>query len=306
MKKPKRLLRVSLIVVTLLAMAAVPALAARPAATSPTLGQADSFAVLAGQAITNVPTSVIIGNVGLSPAAGSNYAGLTPIQVSGTIYAVDASGPAGVTGNNPGLVNQAKTDLVTAYNALSAGDNEACTENYGAIEKDLVGLTLVPGVYCANAFALSGVLTLDDTENANGVWIFRAELSTLITSAGVGARVQFLRGTGSSCNVWWRVASSATINSGTRFMGNILALTSIGIKTGATMSGRALARNGAVTLESNTISRICTAAAPPLAAPTAPPEVPEASSLLLMGSGLGGLATWLGWQRAKRGRAAKP
>jgi hypothetical protein len=308
MKTPARFLKVALAVVTLAALAGVPALsafAARPAATSPTLGNAASFAVLAGAAVTNVPISAITGDVGLSPAAGTNYAGLTPVQVSGTIYAVDATGPAGIAGNNPGLVNGAKTDLITAYDALSAGGNAACTVNYGAVVKDLVGLTLVPGVYCADAFALSGTLTLDDTGNANGVWIFRSELSTLITSAGGVARVRFLTGVASSCNVWWKVASSATLNTGTAFMGNVLALTSISMKTGASLAGRALARNAAVTLESNTISNICAAVPPPSRTP-APPEVPEASSFLLMASGLGGLATWLGWQRAKRGRAAKP
>jgi hypothetical protein len=306
MHKPASFLKVSLILVTLLAMALVPAsgaFAARLAATSPALGAAETFAVLAGTAITNIPTSSISGDVGLSPAAGSNYAGLTAAEVSGTIYAVGA-GPAGSV-INPALLTTAKTDLVSAFDALSAGANAACTVNYGAVVKDLVGLTLVPGVYCADAFTLSGTLTLNDTGNATGVWIFRSELSTLITSAGGVAKVQFLNGIGSSCNVWWKVASSATLNTGTAFMGNILALTSISMKTGASLAGRALARNAAVTLESNTVSRICAAAPLPARTP-APPEVPEASSFLLMASGLGGLATWLGWQRARRGKTGRP
>lgn len=111
------------------------------AATSPTLGNAASFAVLGGTAITNVPTSVISGDVGLSPAAGSNITGLTPAQVSGTIFAVDASGPGGTDGNNPTLVNNAKTDLVTAYNGLATGANATanCDAGYvfGAGNKDL-------------------------------------------------------------------------------------------------------------------------------------------------------------------------
>ncbi len=228
-----------------------------PDATSPTLGAANSFAVLAGTALSNIPTSAITGDVGLSPAAGTNYSGLTALQVMGTIYAVDATGPAGSV-NNPGLLTSAKAGLVAAFNALSAPPNVACTVDYGAVTKDLVGLTLVPGVYCADAFSLSGTLTLNDTGDPFGVWIFRSALSTLITTPGVGAKVQFLNGTGSSCNVWWKVASSATIGSGTTFIGNILALTSISLGTGASLNGRALARNGAVTLHSNTINRpIC-------------------------------------------------
>jgi len=76
------------------------------AATSPSLGEAASFAILAGTAITNVPTSVITGDVGLSPAAGSNYAGLTIAEVSGTIFAVDSSGPAGSAGDDPSLMTR--------------------------------------------------------------------------------------------------------------------------------------------------------------------------------------------------------
>ena len=320
MQKPAHFLRVSFILAALLATVGVPAsgaFAALRAASAPPLGAAASFAVLAGTEITNVPTSAISGDVGLSPAAGSNYTGLTAAQVTGTIYAVDATGPAGSV-NNPALLTTAKTDLVTAYDALSLGANANCDPSYtfGSGNKDLAGKTLVPGVYCADTFTLSGILTLDDTGNANGVWVFRAA-STLITSAGSVAKVQFLNGIGSSCNVWWKVVSSATLNTGTAFMGNILALTSISLKSGASLAGRALARNGAVTLESNTVSRICASAAPPPSTPTpaptptktptpAPPEVPEADTFLLMASGLGGLVTWLGWQRARRGRAGRP
>jgi hypothetical protein len=225
------------------------------AATSPTLGTASSFAILAGTPnITNVPTSAITGDVGLSPATGAAI-GLTCLEVTGTIYQVDAAGPLCFV-TNPGLLTTAKADLVTAFNNLSASPNDVCTTNYGAVTQELSGLTLVPGVYCANAFQLSGptFLTLDDTGAPNGVWIFRADLSTLNTTPGVGGKVQFLNGIGSSCNVWWKVASSATIGSSATFIGNILALTDISLGTGATLNGRALARNGAVTLDQNTIN----------------------------------------------------
>ena len=213
------------------------------AATSPSLGAAGSFAVLAGTAITNVPTSAITGNVGLSPAAGSNYAGLTAAEVTGTIYAVDATGPAG-SENNPGLLTTAKADLVTAYDALSS---QGCDTTYPGT-KDLVGESLVPGVYCADDFTLSGTLTL----SGSGVWIFKSS-STLITS-GTANVVG-----GDPCNVWWRVASSATLGTDTQLIGNILALTSITLNSGATLNGRALARNGAVTLAANTVTSSCAA-----------------------------------------------
>jgi len=219
------------------------------AATTVNLGTADSFAVLAGTAVTNVPTSTITWDVGLSPAAGSNYAGLTAAQVAGTIYAVDATGPAGSV-DNPGLLTTAKTDLVSAYDALSAGDNATCDTTYAGT-KDLVGLSLVPGVYCAGAFELSGTLTLE----GSGVWIFRSA-DTLITS-GTANVVG-----GDPCNVWWKVPSSATLGTNTSLIGNILALTSITLNTGASLNGRALARNAAVTLDQNTITNVTCAAAP--------------------------------------------
>ncbi|MFH0978040.1 MAG: ice-binding family protein [Candidatus Woesearchaeota archaeon] len=229
------------------------------AATSPSLGAASTFAVLAATpGITNVPTSAITGNVGLSPATGAGI-GLTCVEVTGTIYSVDAAGPLPCRVTNPGLLTNAQAASTAAFAALSAVPNVACDVNYGAVTKDLVGLTLVPGVYCANAFGLSGTLTLDDTGNAAGVWIFRttAAAAALTTTPGVGAKVQFLNGIGSLCNVWWKVASSATIGSGTAFIGNIMALTSISLGTGASLNGRALAQTGAITLDANQISNVC-------------------------------------------------
>ena len=223
--------------------------AAAPAAIAPTLGMADSFAVLAGTAITNVPTSAITGDVGLYPAAGSNYAGLTMSDiVTGTIYARDETGPAGAV-VDPVLLNTAKTDLVAAYDGLAS---QTCDTTYAGT-KDLVGLTLVPGVYCADAFELSGTLTLNGADT--DVWVFNSE-STLITSGA--ADVVLLTG-GVPCSVWWRVGSSATLGVNTSLAGNIIALTSISLATGATLDGRALARNAAVTMDQNTITiPICT------------------------------------------------
>jgi hypothetical protein len=238
------------LMMTLVLYGATPALAA----TSPNLGAADSFAVLGATEVTNVPTSTIKGDVGLSPAAGTNYDGLTVLEVTGgTIYAVDVTGPAGVVGNNPGLLTSAQLANTDAFGALNAGDNAACTTDYGDVVTSLDGLTLGPGVYCSGTFELSGTLTLSGT----GVWIFKSG-STLITSGP--AKVVG----GDPCNVWWRVPSSATIGTNTQLTGNILALTSIGLETGATLNGRALAQTGAVTLDSNTITAsACSDQTPP-------------------------------------------
>ena len=102
------------------------------------------------------------------------------------------------------------------------------------------------------SFTLSGNLTL----TGSGVWIFKSA-STLITSPGSSVTG------GDPCNVWWRVVSSATLDTNTAFIGNILALTSIGMNTGATLNGRALAQTGAVTMDTSAISLVCAAAPNP-------------------------------------------
>jgi len=227
--------------------------AAAPGATSPPLGMADSFAVLAATAITNVPTSAISGDVGLSPAAGSNYAGLGLADiVTGTIYAVDDTGPPGSV-VDPVLLTTAKGDLVTAYDALAS---QGCDITYPGVH-DLVGETLVPGVYCADAFELSGILTLNGADT--DVWVFKSA-ATLITS---GTANVILTSGEEPCYVWWQVTSSATLGTNTSLAGNILALTSISLATGANLDGRALARNAAVTMDQNTITiPICALAVP--------------------------------------------
>lgn len=219
-------------------------------ATAPTLGAANSFAILAGSAITDVPTSTISGNVGLSPAAGTSYAGLTAGEVAGTIYAVDVTGPAGLAGNNPGLLTNAQAANTAAFGALIAGPNAACT-SLAVANFDLSGSNLVAGVYCAGTFTLTGTLTLVGT----GVWIFQSG-STLITS-GTANVVG-----GTACSVWWRVPSAATLGTGTQLTGNILALSGIQLQSGATLDGRAFVQNpGAVTMDANTVTRgpLCTA-----------------------------------------------
>lgn len=145
-----------------------------------------------------------------------------------------------------GVALQAQNDLTTAYN------DAAGRSSTGAISADLAGRTLTPGVYTsASSLGLSGDLTLNGGGNPNAVFVFQAG-STL--TAGSGSRVLLIGGA-SPCNVFWQVGSSATIGVGSEFVGNILALTSITMNTGATLNGRALARNGAVTLDTNVITK---------------------------------------------------
>ncbi len=222
------------------------------AATQVQLGTATPFAVLAGSAVTNVPTSAITGDVGLSPAAGSFYdAGVTQAQITGSIYAVDATGPAGSV-DNPALLTQAKNDLTTAFGAAAA---DLPTTTYVSGDNQLGGQTLTPGVYAfghastANLTAASP-LTLNGNGDPGSVFVFQAS-SDLVTASN--SVVQLENGA-QACNVFWVVGSSATLASGSTFVGTLMALTSATLATGATVQGRILARNGAVTLDANTIT----------------------------------------------------
>ena len=111
---------------------------------------------------------------------------------------------------------------------------------------DLGGTTKPAGVYCtASSIGVTGVLTLDGGGDPNATFVFQAGTS-LITAGNVvlinGAQAK---------NVWWQVGSSATLGTASQFQGNILALTSITMVANATLTGRALARNGAVSLDTN-------------------------------------------------------
>ncbi|WP_329468336.1 ice-binding family protein [Streptomyces sp. NBC_01431] len=202
-------------------------------ATFVDLGRADSFAVLAGSATTNTGPSVITGDVGVSPGTSISGYG-PPAVVNGTQHSADT------------VAQDAQTDLITAYNDAAGQPSD------GALPPDAGGLTLVPGVYTASStLGLTGTLTLDAQGNPNAVWVF--QIGSGLTTAS-SSRVSLINGA-SPCNVFWKIGSSATLGTSTAFVGNILAMTSITATTSATIEGRALARNGAVTLDTNTITR---------------------------------------------------
>jgi hypothetical protein len=191
------------------------------------LGTATNFALLAGSAITNASSATsITGDVGSSPTP--TVTGLIASQVHGTLYTAANAATA-----------QAQADLTVGYNEAAGapcGTNKTGT--------DLGGLTLVPGVYCFSSSAmLTGTLTLDGGGDANAQWVFQIG-STLTTATN--SSVLLINGA-VNCNVFWQIGSSATIQTGTTFVGNIMALTSITLD-GGTLNGRALARNGAVTI----------------------------------------------------------
>lgn len=209
-------------------------LASSPVAAQISLGSAQNFGVLAGSTVTNTGATTVNGSVGVSP--GSAVVGFPPgVVVGGAIHSNDA------------VAMQAQNDLTTAYNNIAS---TPCTVDLTG--QDLGGLTLTPGVYCFSTSAqLTGALTLDALGNPNALFLFKMG-STLTTASG--SSVAVING-GSSCNsVYWQVGSSATIGTGSTFTGDILALSSITLTTGANTSGRALARNGAVTLDTNNVN----------------------------------------------------
>jgi Ice-binding-like len=211
-----------------LALLASTALAAQPPVG---LGTADSYAVLAGQTVTNTGPSTINGDLGVMP--GSAIPGFPPGTVNGAIHAADA------------VALQAQSDLTTAYNDAAGRTPPAL------VSADLGGLTLTAGVYSApGALGLTGALTLDAQGDPNSVFVFQAA-STLITASA--SHVNLINGA-QACNVFWQVGSSATFGTTSAFVGNVMALTSISLNNGVTLQGRALARNGSVTLINDTIS----------------------------------------------------
>jgi len=230
---------------SLLATLGFAALLCNPSpALAQALGTAANFAVLGGSTVTNTGSTVVTGDLGIWP--GTAITGFPPGKVNGTIHATDA------------VAQQAQSDVTTAYNALAG---LSC--NTSLTGQDLGGLTLTPGVYCFTSSAqLTGTLTLNAQGNPSAIFVFKIG-STLTTASHSSV---LMSNAGSSCNVFWQVGSSATLGTDTAFAGNILALTSITLKTRARIPGRALARNGAVTMDTN--NPVSNAACSPAPSPT--------------------------------------
>lgn len=221
-----------LVIVSIMALLVV---ATRPVfsatSTTVTLGSAGSFAVLAGSTVTNSGPTLVAGDLGVS--AGSAITGFPPGIIHGSTHAADA------------VALQAQNDLTKAYTTLAG---MPCSNDLTG--KDLGGMNLVPGVYCFSSSAqLTGTLTLN-SPTADGLYVFQI-VSGLTTAS---SSVVSLAGSLCGANVFWQIGSSAVLGTGTTFVGNIVALTSITLTTGTNISGRSLARNGAVILDSNHVS----------------------------------------------------
>ena len=213
----------------LLAVASLSTAPGASAAEAPVgLGTAGTYAVLGGQAVTNTGPSILFGDVGVSP--GTAITGFPPGVALGVTHAGDA------------VAGGAQSDLTIAY------DDAAGRAPIAAIAGDLGGLTLTPGVYnAASSIGLTGTLTLDAQGDPAAVFIF--QVGSALTTASASS-ISMINGA-QPCNVFWQIGSSATLGTNSDFIGTILALTSISVTTGTTVEGRALARNGQVSLDTN-------------------------------------------------------
>ncbi|MFI5285914.1 MAG: ice-binding family protein [Candidatus Dormibacteria bacterium] len=243
----------------------------------PRLLSAANFTVMAASAITNTGSTVITGNLAISPNKASSVTGFPPGVVTGAKNEDDA------------VAIRAQTDLITTYN-----DAAHATPFKNMSGVNLGGKTLTPGVYHFSSSAqLTGTLTLNGENRTGSLFIFQIG-STLTTASR--SRVALI-GRANACNVFWQVTSSATLGTGTSFQGNLIALTSITLTTGATIGvggglngGRALARNGALTLDSNVIrppTGVCTSSSTTTATTTTSTSTPSTGAAPVA------LAPWL-------------
>jgi type VI secretion system secreted protein VgrG len=224
------------------------------------LGTAQPFVVLAGSTVTNTGPSVLNGNLGVSPGTALTGFGL-PAVVNGSTHAADA------------VAAQAQLDLTTAYDVAAAQPVLPSNDLTGI---DLGNKVLSAGAYRFSSSAqLTGALTLDAAGDANAQFVF--EIGSTLTTASASS-VVLINGA-NPCNVYWQVGSSATLGTTTAFQGNVMALASISLNNGASVIGRLLARNGAVTLINNVLdSSRCTTASgsTPTTTPATAPGTPGA------------------------------
>jgi len=215
------------------------------------LKSAGDFGILAGVGISNNAGFSVINNqdVGIYPGFRSSVTGFPPATVvGGVILCADDLVPAGT----PALLNQAKLDLVAAYLFAEGATSPAPA----TVSGDQGGLTLAPGIYKSTSTLLiqNGNLTLDGQGDPNATWIFQIA-SAFTTVGGAGGSI-VLTGGAQAKNIFWQTGSSATIGDYTTFYGNVLALQSITMNTGAVATGRMLAQNGAVVMTgTNTINK---------------------------------------------------
>ena len=211
-------------------------------------------AILAGTTITNTGPTTISGtaggDVGLAP--GSAFPGATSVTLSGVKHIADT------------VATTAQTDLVTAFNDISAPTPIIRSS-------ELSAATITPGTYASSdgTFLNSGILTLDAQGDANALFIFQASSSINVAP---GSKMLLIGGAQAG-NVYWKVGSSATLGVNSLFVGHIYALTSIAAQTGAVIQGQLLARNGAVTLDSNILINNGVVLAVPTPTPTPTPTV---------------------------------
>ncbi len=253
------------------------------------LGSAQSFAVLGYAGVTNAhvadnPTTQVYGNVGVDPGPLTAITGFYP---DGTVSGGSIYGPGGVSLN-------ARNDVTTAYYYLASLSGTSLTgENLGG------GRTITPGVYTMtdSTALLNGALTLDATGVPNARFVFN--LAAALTT-GTDAVVNVIGGDPGT-EVYWKIGSSATLGPNTTFAGNILAYASVTLNaTAEILCGRAFALTGSVTLIDNLISNNNTAEDfdsgrsdyGSYGFSGGPSQVPAPATMLLLGSGLAGLAAF--------------